>query len=769
MSISVANIDVSVDTFNVMFNRFNQIASIVSNYTVTVDTTAVGNNSTGNGYVIGIFGADTLTAGNYLRGGSILSPNTLTISSNVVASSNVALSDRLTVSGNTSIANTLIVSGNTTVSGLLTATSNVSLTNALTVSGNTSIANTLIVSGNTTVNGLLNVSGNTSLTDRLTVSGNTSIANTLIVSGNTTVSGLLSVSGNTSISNTLLVSGNTTINGLTRINAPLTVNQILTAQNTVSISGNTSISNTLIVSGNTTFNANVNFIGYDNYLIFEGQTDFYGTSTFSDMPKFIEGIYVSRASAIIDGNTSIANTLIVSGNTTISDRLWIFGNTSISNTLIVSGNTTINSVLFVSGNTSVGGLLTISGNTSIANTLIVSGNTTVSELLSVSGNTSISNTLIVSGNTTVSGRTTLTGNTTVSGLLTASGNTTVSGLLNVSGNASLTGSFTLNASTTDTAFKVLQRGTGNSFVVEDVSGDSSPFLIDTQGYVVVGYNATFSFGDDNQIGKIATHSTGGTHQLDMLTWSNNGTAANKLVAFKSRSTTVGTYDTSGNTFASSDQFFRVDCIGDNGGGSDVMCARFLAITDGTATIGNTTPGTGIIPISWRFYTDASNSSPLAGGSKFNISANGNIGLGTDTPDAKLKVIGTANVTGNAGFSTIVTISGNTTINGSLTSNNAISFKAPPTVTATSYTVVNSDYTVIFNTSANCNVVMPSASTFTGRVLIFKSSNTTTINSTSTNIVALAGGAASNNILVNTAGKFAMLQSDGTNWVVMMGN
>ena len=621
MSISVANIDVSVDTFNVMFNRFNQIASIVSNYTVTVDTTAVGNNSTGNGYVIGIFGADTLTAGNYLRGGSILSPNTLTISSNVVASSNVALSDRLTVSGNTSIANTLIVSGNTTVSGLLTATSNVSLTNALTVSGNTSIANTLIVSGNTTVNGLLNVSGNTSLTDRLTVSGNTSIANTLIVSGNTTVSGLLSVSGNTAIS----------------------------------------------------------------------------------------------------GNTSIANTLIVSGNTTVS------------------------------------GLLNISGNT------------TVSDRLTVSGNTSIANTLIVSGNTTVSGRTTLTGNTTVSGLLTASGNTTVSGLLNVSGNASLTGSFTLNASTTDTAFKVLQRGTGNSFVVEDVSGDSSPFLIDTQGYVVVGYNATFSFGDDNQIGKIATHSNGGSHQLDMLQWSNNTTAANKVIAFKSRSTTVGTYDTSGNTFASSDQFFRIDCIGDNGGGSDVLCARLVALTDGTATIGNTTPGTGIIPISWRFYTDASNSSPLAGASKFNISANGNIGLGTDTPDAKLKVIGTANVTGNAGFSTIVTISGNTTINGSLTSNNAISFKAPPTVTATSYTVVNSDYTVIFNTSANCNVVMPSASTFTGRVLIFKSSNTTTINSTSTNIVALAGGAASNNILVNTAGKFAMLQSDGTNWVVMMGN
>jgi hypothetical protein len=44
-----------------------------------------------------------------------------------------------------------------------------------------------------------------------------------------------------------------------------------------------------------------------------------------------------------------------------------------------------------------------------------------------------------------------------------------------------------------------------------------------------------------------------------------------------------------------------------------------------------------------------------------------------------------------------------------------------------------------------------------------------VNSASSNVVALAGGSAAAAILTATAGKFAALQSDGTNWNVMMAN
>ena len=45
----------------------------------------------------------------------------------------------------------------------------------------------------------------------------------------------------------------------------------------------------------------------------------------------------------------------------------------------------------------------------------------------------------------------------------------------------------------------------------------------------------------------------------------------------------------------------------------------------------------------------------------------------------------------------------------------------------------------------------------------------TVVSASSNVVPLVGGAAGTAILAATAGKWATLVSDGTNWVIMQGN
>jgi hypothetical protein len=42
-------------------------------------------------------------------------------------------------------------------------------------------------------------------------------------------------------------------------------------------------------------------------------------------------------------------------------------------------------------------------------------------------------------------------------------------------------------------------------------------------------------------------------------------------------------------------------------------------------------------------------------------------------------------------------------------------------------------------------------------------------SAASNVVPLIGGAAGTAILAATAGKYASLQSDGTNWITMTGN
>jgi hypothetical protein len=44
-----------------------------------------------------------------------------------------------------------------------------------------------------------------------------------------------------------------------------------------------------------------------------------------------------------------------------------------------------------------------------------------------------------------------------------------------------------------------------------------------------------------------------------------------------------------------------------------------------------------------------------------------------------------------------------------------------------------------------------------------------VNSASANVVPLAGGAAAAPILTGAAGKYATLQSDGTNWQIMAAN
>jgi hypothetical protein len=91
-----------------------------------------------------------------------------------------------------------------------------------------------------------------------------------------------------------------------------------------------------------------------------------------------------------------------------------------------------------------------------------------------------------------------------------------------------------------------------------------------------------------------------------------------------------------------------------------------------------------------------------------------------------------------------------------------------TVTAATYIVGANDSVLIFNGGASITVTLPSASANPGRTLVFKNIAAFAVVSASSNVVPLAGGAAGTAILAATAGSFATLQSDGTNWQIMAG-
>lgn len=104
----------------------------------------------------------------------------------------------------------------------------------------------------------------------------------------------------------------------------------------------------------------------------------------------------------------------------------------------------------------------------------------------------------------------------------------------------------------------------------------------------------------------------------------------------------------------------------------------------------------------------------------------------------------------------------------LTVNGPAAFKAPQSITASTYTVASTDSSLIFSTTNN-TLTLPTASTCSGRVLYVKNTSANSVVSASTNVVPLGSTSAGTAILAATAGKFAMLQSDGTNWVIMMAN
>jgi hypothetical protein len=82
MARAVANVVVSTDTFASWVARTNQLADAMTLFTVTVEANTTGANVSGNGFINGVFSANTIAAGQVLRGGSVATSANLNITSN---------------------------------------------------------------------------------------------------------------------------------------------------------------------------------------------------------------------------------------------------------------------------------------------------------------------------------------------------------------------------------------------------------------------------------------------------------------------------------------------------------------------------------------------------------------------------------------------------------------------------------------------------------------------------------------------------------------
>jgi hypothetical protein len=96
-------------------------------------------------------------------------------------------------------------------------------------------------------------------------------------------------------------------------------------------------------------------------------------------------------------------------------------------------------------------------------------------------------------------------------------------------------------------------------------------------------------------------------------------------------------------------------------------------------------------------------------------------------------------------------------------------QSPTTIAAATYTILTSDSGVINNNAGTLTLTLLAAASYPGKQLVLRTIQAQTVVSATSNVVPLAGGAAGTAILAATAGKWALLQSDGTNWQIMMSN
>lgn len=89
MQTKIAVVDTGADTFSSWISKTNQTINAISNVAVVVIANSTGDAVTGNGFVVGILGANTLVCTN-IRGGNVGTAGTLNVTSNAVFSGDVS-------------------------------------------------------------------------------------------------------------------------------------------------------------------------------------------------------------------------------------------------------------------------------------------------------------------------------------------------------------------------------------------------------------------------------------------------------------------------------------------------------------------------------------------------------------------------------------------------------------------------------------------------------------------------------------------------------
>jgi hypothetical protein len=302
-------VNTASDTFANWITKDNNIINLVNTDVVTTSSNSAGDLTVGNGFVIGIFGSNTVVATD-IRGGNVTASNVLLLSSNVnFTGSQANIATNVAISG----ANLYVTSTSSKFIGNAVFQSNA--TQAV-VSITTNATNYALA---VNVNSGFTVTGNATFNNRVDVTGNAYFANTI------------SVTGGASFSNTIEVIGAANLQSSANVGGALGVVAGATIGGVLNLTGAATLSNTISVAGNATFSNTMNVVGVATFVN--------TTATFANVAN-LYATAINIGSGAVTGNSTGLYGVYYSG-TINSTSNGYFANS----TVITVGNTSINTAI----------------------------------------------------------------------------------------------------------------------------------------------------------------------------------------------------------------------------------------------------------------------------------------------------------------------------------------------------------------------------------------------------------------------------------------
>jgi hypothetical protein len=567
---------------------------------------------------------------------------------------------------------TLVATGLTRITNTTNSTSKD--TGALVVTGGVGIGGNLNVGGNTAVTGTSTLTGATTITSTLSVTGVTTLINT--VNSTSTTTGALQVTGGVGIGGNLNVGGNTAVTGT------YTLTGAATLQNTLDVSGITSITNSTVSTTTGTGALQVTGgVGIGGNLYVGGSAIRFNntaqsTSSGTGVLVVTGGVGIG-SNLNVGGNTAVTGTYTLTGAATLQNTLDVSGITSITNNtassntttgaLVVTGGVGIGGNLYVGGSairfnntaqsTSSGtGVLVVTGGVGIGGNLNVGGNTAVTGTYTLTGAATLQNTLDVSGITKISNSTAST--TTGTGALQVSGGVGIGGNLYVGGSA-IRFTNTAQSTSSGTGVLVVTGGVGigsnlnvGGNIVSSGSNAGTQFLGTTQGTALA---PTFSWTANKNAGMYRpamddiAFATNSTERLRITTGGNVGIGTSNP---RAKLHIENSGDGAEVLHLGTDRPW----VFEQEDNDDVAKLRLRSTVDFKSFVIKNQANTHTIAEFATHNTEASNFVSFIN-DKVRIGGNGNVGIGTLSPQSRLHVEGSAQVQGNAFFASNVTIDG----------------------------------------------------------------------------------------------------------------